>query len=368
MKRRYKLRKQALVVLIAIPVLIVLLIIFLITHFKNKSYSIEYDINDYKISENYDSNRKAYHYEISYEDVKYEFISEIDYKKEKKLIEDITSKEENGLLCLYVESDYFNTNPLCSKDKQLVDYRIDEEQEDIKPTNISNYSIFGNVESVYLWTYKGLSYIEDNALEKINIFNQDIYELPLIAQINNYVVIPDYEQEYTFDTVYIINTNSNKSDKWEMPYELSFDSYFLGYNDESIFIVDRKNKIEYELVPHKKKMRILATANKDGVVYINGEETSVSMKKLVSNNYSFQYQSNYTYTVEDNILYLSYFDSKQKIKISNQEITSIIKTDKDKVYYLVKDTLYSYSIKKGEQKLITYSDWEFNYKNLIVIK
>ncbi len=368
MEKKYKLKKKTLIVLILIVLLIVLLISFAVSHLKNKSYSMEYNIDDYKISENYDNNGKVYYFEITYNNIKYNFITDIDYTKEKKLIEEVSSKEENGLLCLKIESDFFKTNPLCSKDKQIVDYRLYDEKEEIEPSTIENYDIYNNPRDVYLWSYKKLFYFDGDDMNEIKLFDKDIYDIPLATKINEYILIPDYEQEYSFDTMYIINTNNNKVDKWKLKYEISFDSYLLGINDKSVFILDKKNKREYELVPHKKKMRIVATKNKQATMYNHGELVKESMKSLLNNPHQFTYKSNYHYTIENNKLYLSYIDKKIKTQVSDLDITSIVSTDKDEVYYLVKDTLYKYNLKDGEKKMITYSDWEFNYNNLIFIK
>ena len=64
---------------------------------------------------------------------------------------------------------------------------------------------------------------------------------------------------------------------------------------------------------------------------------------------------------------MNYLDSPIKLKLSNQEITDIVQIEKDSVYYLVEDTLYRYNLKYGETKIMKYSEWNVNYKNLIFI-
>ena len=130
-------------------------------------------------------------------------------------------------------------------------------------------------------------------MNEIKLFDKDIYDIPLATKINEYILIPDYEQEYSFNRIYIINTENNKVDKWKLKYEISFDSYLLGINDKSVFILDKKNKREYELVPHKKKMRIVATKNRQAVMYNNGEIVKESMKSLLNNPHQFTYKNNY---------------------------------------------------------------------------
>ena len=66
--KRLKLRKKTLLPLLIIIAVIVLLIFFLV-RLKDKSYSLEYDIGNYKISENYNQNDSIYYYEIKAEDI-----------------------------------------------------------------------------------------------------------------------------------------------------------------------------------------------------------------------------------------------------------------------------------------------------------
>ncbi len=120
-------------------------------------------------------------------------------------------------------------------------------------------------------------------------------------------------------------------------------------------------------MPHKKKMRIVAKSNNQATIYEEGQISKVSLTKLINKEQTFTYKENYKYQLINNQLYLSYLDSSNKIKVSNQKIDTIISTYEENVYYLIDDTLYKYNLKYGEVKLIQYSDWEFNYKNLIFI-
>lgn len=376
MKKKYRLKKSA---ILTIGIFIIIIIALLILAFtKTQSYSLEYNLNEFAISENFDSSKKLFYYEITYNDIDYNFIYSHKHFKEKKLIKDIKKYEKDEYICLLVDSDYISTYPLCSKDNTLIDFHLIPEnlKEDIDykiessnelDITYNNYKIYNNDNKILIWSYKGFNYIKGEEVEFIELFSKDIYDIPHATKINNYIVIPDYEQEYNFNQVYIINLDNNEVKKWILDYEISYDSYVLGINDKSIFIIDNKSKREYELVPHKQKMRIVATSNKQGVVYNEGILEKVSMKKLVSSNYSFIEKNNYHYELENNTLYLSYLNKKTRIKVSNHKITSIVYINQDNVYYLVGDTLYKYNLKYGETKLITYSEWQFNNKNLIFI-
>lgn len=376
MKRKYKLKKSAIVIICLFLIFLIALLIFIISLFKTKSYSLEYNIKDYKISENYDNKEKIFYYEIVYNDIKYNFIYNSKYLKETKLIQNIEEYTEEEYTCLIVESNYIETQPLCSEGNNKIDvHLVPSSLQEKLPVTIKtpeiieekyeNYHIYNTENKIFIWSYKGFNYINGTEREFIKLFDKDIYEIPLATKINNYIVIPDYEQSYAYNKVYILDINTLEVEEWKLKYDIAFDSYVLGTNDKSIYIIDKKNEIEYELVPHKKKMRIVGTTNKQGVVYNNDELEKIAIKKLISSTYTFTYKNNYHYTIEENTLYLSYLDTNIKTKVSNLEVSSIVSINQDTVYYLVKDTLYKYNLSEGETKLITYTEWERNNKNLI---
>lgn len=375
MKKKYRLKKSAILVIVIFIFFIALIISSL---FKTKSYSVEYNIFEYDISENYDKEKELYYFEISKDEMTYPFVYKSEYQKERKIIKDIKEYKEDDYLCLKIEGSLIKSYPLCSYKKENIDYHLvpDSVKEKISeyfktPVSIekqeSNYEIYNGEDELYIWSYKGFNYIKDGKIKRINIFKDDVYEIPLATKINNYIFVPDYEQKYNFDKAYVINLETQEVEKWNLKHSISFDSYILGINDRSIYLIDRKNRKEYELVPEKLKMRTIAKPNSQGTIYKNGSIQKESMNKLVTKDYSFTYDRTYNYYIEDNTLYLNYLSSSTKIKISNQEITSLVYQSNDNVYYLINDTLYRYNFKYGEVKIMQYSEWTINYKNLIFI-
>lgn len=378
MKKKYKLKKSAIIFLIIILVLIIAVIAFIFHLFKLKSYSLEYNIDDFDISENFDEKGNFYYYEIKDDNIKYSFIDQKEYQKEKRLIKGINKYNYEGYQCLTIESSIISSIPLCSYKEEQISFNIvpQELQEKVnnkipeinyKNTKYENYTIYTDNNKILIWSYKGFNYINNDDVKFIKLFDKDVYDIPLATKINNYIVIPDYTQLYNFNRVYLINLNNGKTDIWELDKEISYDSYVLGINDKSIFIIDKKSSIEYELVPHRKKMRIVASGDGVGVIYDNGEKKSITLNKLVTKEQTFIYKNLYHYSLKDNILYLSYLDKDNRIKVSNNEVKEIVYVNNDNVYYLVEDTLYKYNILEGEIKLVTYREWNFNYKNLIFI-
>ena len=114
-------------------------------------------------------------------------------------------------------------------------------------------------------------------------------------------------------------------------------------------------------------MRINAQGNRKGIIYLDGELDKQSVSSIINTNQVFTYQNDYQYKINNNKLYLSYLDNKHQILVSDNEIKEIVYINKDDVYYLVDDTLYKYNLEYGETKLVTFSEWKYNYQNSIII-
>ena len=377
MKKKYKLKKGAIIFFIIIAVVLLSIIILLYNALKTKSYTLNYDLKEYSISENYDKKKGLYYFEIEYNGVKYNFINVKKYVRERKLITDVKKYEQDDYVCLLVRSEYISFNPVCSKDKTVIDYHLIPEDlivemkrihysKDIN-TSYKNYEIKNLNQPVLIWNYKGFDLLSKDKMASIKLFNKDIYNIKLAVIVKDYLFIPDYSENYNFNKAYVIDLKKLTKKEWNLDYDISFDSYILGTHEDSIFLVDKKNKTEYELVPYNRKMRIVGTSNKKGIIYNNDKETKISLTKLASEEQSFTNDQNYKFVIKDKTLYLQYVDSSIKTKISDNDVDKIVYTNNDTVYYLVKDTLYFYNLTYGEVALITYSEWEFNNDNVIFI-
>lgn len=362
-------KKRLLQIVLVITILIIILIFNLV---KRKNYEVEYTIDGYNVVENF--NQKLYTFRISNEDNSFSFLENIKYVKKHRLINNIEEIKLDNEYCLIIKSDYFTYNPLCVVDNEEVDYHLvsnemqekldfkDREDEEEKTYN--NIQINNLLDYKYLvWNYKGFDLISKNDTKTINLFSSDTYDIPLSKMVNNYLLIADYDSKYNFNKFYIINVLKGTKEEFKIKDEISFDSYILGSYKESIYLVDKKNKIEYEIVPHKKKIRKVGTENKQGVIYTKNGLEKISLTKLVSKEYSFYDDNLYDYKIIDDKLVQEL--NKDTMLVSNKKVKDIIDIKDDNVLYLVDDTLYFYNTLYGEVKVMTNFEWNFNYKNNI---
>ena len=370
-RKKIKLKKEVLWFLITI----LIIIIILINIFKSRSYEVEYKVNDYDIIENYNKKEKLYTFVIKNEETSYTVYSNLKYNKKHKLIKEIEKLEIEEEKCLLVIGNDISFNPLCSVNNEEVDYRLtsDEMLEKLKykkddqttELTYNNKTIYNTLGYTFLfWNYKGFDVINEKN-NTISLCSTDQYEIPIAAKINNYILIADYNDKYTFSKFFIYDIEKGTKDEMVLDYEISYESYILGTYDKSIYLVDKVNKVEYEIVPHKQKIRIVGTSYKRGTIYTDKGFESISIEKLISDELSFKSDNKFDYKVENSTLYQ--YTGNSKLKVSNQIIKEVLRIENDSVLYLVEDTLYLYNLEYGEVKIANNFEWNFNYKNLIFL-
>ena len=361
-----------------------LLIIFLIITFliliifKDNSYSKVYDIDEYKVTEEFNDKQSYYYFQIKYNSLDYELLINHKYSGEK-LITNITKYSEKEELCLVLELTIGNSTLVCSKDNKLINWNLisDNLKDKIPSELIKEYSensytekdiaIFNNIASkIYIWNYKGFDIIENGKLKTLNIFDDDVYDTNLIAKVNNYIIIPNYNQKYNFNKIIILNTKTDEIEEWELNYEISYDSYVMGSYENSIYLVDIKNKIQYELVPHKQKARIIATKNSQGLIY-KKEWQKMTVNQMINNKETFTFNIIYNYQIASQKLYLSYINSPNTIQVTNNQVDKIVAINDNEVYYLSQNKLFYFNIYDGEKLLAQKEEWLFNNENKVFI-
>lgn len=366
-------KKLRLLLIIFLIITFLLLIIF-----KDNSYSKVYDIDEYKVTEEFNDKQSYYYFQIKYNSLDYELLINHKYSGEK-LITNITKYSEKEELCLVLELTIGNSTLVCSKDNKLINWNLisDNLKDKIPSELIKEYSensytekditIFNNIDSkIYIWNYKGFDIIENGKLKTLNIFDDDVYDTNLIAKVNNYIIIPNYNQKYNFNKIIVLNTKTDKIEEWELNYEISYDSYVMGSYENSIYLVDTKNKIQYELVPHKQKARIIATKNSQGLIY-KKEWQKMTVNQMINNKETFTFNIIYNYQIASQKLYLSYINSPNTIQVTNNQVDKIVAINDNEVYYLSQNKLFYFNIYDGEKLLAQKEEWLFNNENKVFI-
>lgn len=356
---------------ILIGIIMITFIIFLVIIYKPKNYQLKYTVNKISVKEAYNKNYKKYIFQIS--DNNYVLAINQKYSKKRNIIENIEeySLEDEACYKIYLESEYL----VCGKQKEQKayhtmskkfqeKYNLQESKERIL-SRFKDVSIYNYDNTYILWNYKGILKIVDNDNTEMTLLTTDNYDNFNGFQTDRYVVFPNYNEEYYFQTFYIYDVQKDKINDITFEYELSYQTYFLGYCRNKAYILDPKTKIEYEINLLKNSIKIIGTAEKEGTIFDRGKFKKISINKLINDNVKFNYIFHTEYNIDNAKLYKHV--ENQKILISNKKVDFIVKYDEENVYYLVDNTLYKYNDKIGEVKALVNNEWSFNQKNQIFI-
>lgn len=362
--------------IILITIFLSVFIFYLIVLFMPKNYTVIYKINNFEISETYLLDEKKYQIIINYNNREYPLMFLEKYKKSRRIVKNIIEIINKDEKCLSISIND-KTYPVCYKNEELLDFRLlsNEMQQnysnlisDKSDTIIDTYqntSIYNyNNKKYYIWNYRGYDYLNDKDNTSIKLFSEDNYHNHLAFQTSRYLLTPNYDQEYYFDSYLIIDSNKGELSNFKFEKEISYSSYYLGEINNEIYLLDKKNYKEYKININKNKIQVVGTDNENGIIYTNKWE-NVSLKKLVNNEYHFPKKENYNYQIIDEKLYLVI--ENNKVLLSNNKIKAIININVDEVYYLVNDVLYLFDPTLGEVKLLENNEWNFNYENKIFI-
>ncbi len=346
---------------------------FIVFHAHN--YQVTYIKNGISITEEYHKKQKRYSFTFTVDGEDFFTSLEGKYSVFKKIVKDIEIKQTEDTICILPKSDKVAFYPLCKKNQEGISfYLINQEpflsmwekQELSSNEQTYNTTTFYNLNhhKFCIWNYKGFDCISEEEQKTISLFSNDVYNIPLSIQIDQYIVMADYNEKYEFNQFYVMNTKKNQIKKLSLEKIASFDAYFLGQYKHKVYFMDKKNKKEIELVPKKLTTKEISTSTK-GSILQNGKWETSTLISLANKNQTFTYDTTTHYELENETLYK--VQGQYKTKITEQSVKEIIKQEEDVVYYLVKDQLYSYDEFNGEVLLLKNNEWNFNYQNMIYI-
>ena len=343
--------------------------------FRAKDYEITYEENGFSITEKYDKNKKLLSFKITKDNHEYFWLKTDTRFLAKHLIYQIEEFTTENETCLKISSNKLRFVPLCSSNNEQVSIELTSQEMQDKVGY--KKAEFGQTEAkkaynmeinnllyhdFYIWNYRGFYHINSDTEEEISLFQKDIYTPNLITKVDNYLFIPDYDANYYFTKVFILNMENNKVITWNLDTPIYFDSAILGVYDNKIYLIDKHEKIEWEIDLKKQKMTKVSN-NDTGKIYDNGFK-DVSLNSLLYQDMTFKGVQPYTYIIDNGLYYEAL---NKRIKISQNTPKTIVYYDDEWVYYLVDDILYASSFTYGETKILQYFEWNFNYQNVIFI-
>lgn len=333
---------------------------FIYIYHKKRNYKVNYFVNGYSIFESFDIESDHYYLNISKDAENFEIYLPISYSPKRKIVTSIENEKTDTKSCIKL-NDNILSYPICKQNDEYVSYFLETEIQTEKKDTYNNIDIYNLLGNTYLiWNYKGFYYINNDKITSINLFKTDTYTPYLLTVLKDYLFIINYDEQYSFDSYYLVDSNKATSKKYKISKEISKDSYILGTYKNSVYIVDKKNEQEYEI--NAKKGKAYKTSGK---VLINNEWQKKDIDDLIKSEQTFLNEEKFYYEIIEKKLYL--IQENLKTKVTNLDVDYIIDYDDNNVYFVSNGTVYRFKIDEGITKIMQYSEWNFNYKNCIFI-
>lgn len=403
----------------AISFSIIILIIFLIyqyavTLFKSEhsiTYSVEKEETYFMVNEDYVNNSDGdyYLFRIITKDKKeFVFEHENDFNKQKVVVNDVETYEKDGWYCLSLiyKNDKGSSSPLCLKDGQLYSYKYAKTivdlsefvkklpgfdydktfEENASSSNDENIlttykGYFDSNEVILFYNYKRVGVYYKDHERVINFSNQDNYKNTLGALVDNYYIIPRYEEGSTEIESFIkYNVNNEIKSEHRLPTPISKQfSYLNGVYDGKLYFFDKSSLTQYEFNPYTDEFTVTGNMDEYPFAYLNGEETKVSVFEMNNNDVLFTKNMDaYKDIVKDTIYnsgdYAIYSKDGNYYKVyaKYNKLPILLFTEQDvkelsekngNIYYIKGDTLYKYN-EYGLFTMIKSNELQYNYENV----
>ncbi len=359
-----------------ISIILISFICFIYILYKPKDYKVNYTLDGFDIDETYVKKTEKYKVFINYNDKIFPLILDYKFNKNRKIINKIKKYTIENEICLSIYSKEF-IYPVCYINDNLVDFRqlskemLDNFNNLIKDYNKDILDEYKNIKiynlldkEIFIWNYKGFDYLSDNNKDTILIIEKDEYDALVTFKDKKHLILPNYDQEYYYNELYIINSENKNLKKINLDYDISYFSRFLGSYRKDYYILDYKNKREYKINLSKEETDMVGSITKEGIYYDGKSLTRIPIDKLINDNLTFYKPVKFSYKIIDNNLYHTIDNFKILLSYNVKDIVSI---KNDEVYYIKNDKLYRYSNELGEILMLENPEWNFNYKNKIFI-
>ncbi len=211
-----------------------------------------------------------------------------------------------------------------------------------------------------------------NFFNKINVFNDNTLRLDtnsIYTYINNYLVIADGTTSNNFTKIILINQDASSHQTIDTS-DISSNSYIEGVVGNSVYLIDRNTKKQYEINADNKTSLIIGTEKSGIKYYNNGQWENRSFEDALKNNLIFTQIVNdvtndftgYDRVIkygDNNIGYYYYFkinNGKYDVYSSSiknpHQLTYLFTSSMDKIKY---DGDYIYFIDNGLLKYYHHS-------------
>lgn len=384
-------------------------------NFLKKKHDIKYSIEEnnivFDIHEIYTKKDDTYKLKISMNNNDFLLKFENKYNKQKEIVEEISYYEDltKNLLCISPRliGEKQSSTIICNISGTNLTYSAMIMQYDIDFTkvfdnidlskyindistydNYFNSKIYSNnfeEESLILYYYRNIARVKKNEISGVAFALSDVYENKLGVLAGKYYVIPRYTMSPGYTKIYTFDISENKIRTVGIELEngiISSNTYLNGVVNGKVYMVDRSNKIQYEINPNNDKIRVIGNETIGAQYYHNGDWSTISIYDFINSEIYFsdnitipeQFQNKYIEFFETQDAYYYYNEDYEFYRIYKDDLniqTLLFKTNDIKeviikgknIYFISENELLRYN-DKGLKTLVYNSEYEHNYQNI----
>ncbi|MBE6149765.1 MAG: hypothetical protein E7170_03455 [Firmicutes bacterium] len=375
-------------------------------------YEIIENENRFYIKENSSFKENNYYFEIATDNNRFNFQIYSDLNRKKSVITNIKYYKNDIYECILpIFKDAILTDVMCMNNNimyyyhdiksispgvdtfvaSINNYDINKYNDNVIASNIETLEVYKDnlIENHYIGitNYKGIYNISKNfnsVVYNISLFNKDIYNQKLGVFINNYYLVPDYNQEFEFNEFKLIDLVTLDKKNITSDIAISFDGYVQGKIGNKAYLFDKDKETQLEIDVEDRK---IIRNNKSNLVYYNsGNYSQMSLKdakeelKFVYDEINYQDKEyeridkvgnevGYYYLYKNNgngydVYRINIQDNKGLTYLfQTNSIDNIVYVD-NYIYFINNSMIQLYNDNMGVRNLVRYKEIEFN-KNII---
>jgi hypothetical protein len=387
-----------------------------------KKYQITETFNSRHRSANSETvDKSSYYYNITNND-KLSFAFKIvgNYSGIKEFLIDLKIYENESLICAFptFKGEVDNIDVICNINDKLYLYNtikgkyvdLDNfvsslkalgydhpawDELNLETKTVNNFAVYSknitNNQTITIWQDRGFYRITDRGENLFSLGSGAIFDPNLSAMVNQYYVVPEYKIANKFSQFFITNLITGDMESFDLGQVIAYDSFIQGVVNNKIYLIDRANKVQYEIDIYNKKVVVTGNVNNDTRYYFNGKWQPKPIAETINNNLVFQNEQTipdnlkkynplyvdsiggdtdgyyYLYLLENNIVNVyrvDKLDTDILTLIFSVPSISNIKYKSDDIYFTTNDTLYMYRENLGLRPLIKYREFATNKSNL----
>ena len=299
---------------------------------------------------------------------------------------------------------YYNLSDIVNNDAEFATFVSDLDaynesvfEDDLSdPLREGRLSVFHNnlLDNHFLGisSTRGLYTINHNNLSKIvevPLFSSDVYSRGISTTVENYYVVANYDDRNFYQNLITIDLTNNRRSEINFRNDISFDSYFQGVRNSSLYLFDKDESAQYRIRIDNNNVSEVGNIQTGLIMYdgleltdridaFEGVQNDIIFDDFISiEDEYFDYiyvryndNSGYKYYIKENSNNFSVYrasvqnDNHKKFIVKVDELDRLT-INNEFIYFVDEDEIKYYSDATGIRTIVRSSELSFNKNTYI---